>query len=281
MATRTWNGADATTPNDWSVAGNWDEAAVPVSGDDVYFVTGSASVTAGLSQGAVALNSINFGVKWSGSITTALVIDATTVDYANKIGTVVLEGTYTTINVQATSIDSPALHFEDSTIANLQVTGGSGTVLVDENSTVTGDIDIIGAGSVKVEIEASATVSAADVTIDEGTFLTYEEVDTVTQFGGTVAFVNASGTTNTITVYRGTCKYKPTGAAVLTTLTMYGGLFDMRGCNAPSHTITNAEVFSGAMIDERNGLTNCVYTNPIVISGGIIKCDLGRDVTVT
>ena len=281
MATRTWNGTDATTPNDWSVAGNWDEAAVPVNGDDVYFVTGSADVTAGLNQSAVSLNSINFGVKWSGSIATALQVDATNVDYANKLGTVFLEGAYTTVNVQATSIDSPALKFEDSTVTTLRVTGGSGTVFVDENSTVSGSVDMIGAGSVKVEIEAGATVSAADITIDEGTFLTYEEVDTVTQFGGTVAFVNASGTTNTITMYKGTCKYKPTGAATLSTLTMYGGFFDMKGCNAPSHTITNATLYSGSMIDERNGLSNCTYTNALAINGGIVKYDLGRNVTVT
>ena len=82
-------------------------------------------------------------------------------------------------------------------------------------------------------------------------------------------------------MYKGIMKYKPTGAATLTTLNIYSGYFDMRGCNSPSHTITNSTVFSGGMIDERNGLANAVYTNPILSNGGTFMPDLGRNITVT
>ena len=145
---------------------------------------------------------------------------------------------------------------------------------------VTGAISIIGASSARLEIESGADMDTADLTMDDGRVVTYEELDTVTMFGGTCEFVNNAGTTNAITMYGGTCRYKPTGETILTTLLMYGGFFDMRGCNAPTHTITNTTLYSGAMLDERNGLENCVYTNALTM-GGIIKCDSGRQVTVS
>ena len=98
-------------------------------------------------------------------------------------------------------------------------------------------------------------------------------------YGGVVEFRNATGTTNLIDLYQGTIKYKPTGGAVLSALNDYGGFFAMRGCPSPSHTITAVTMYAGSMIDERNGLSNTTYTDPIV-AGGIIKCDLGRTVTV-
>jgi len=281
MAVRTWIGTDATTPNDWSVAGNWSEDSVPVNGDDVYFVSGDEDVTAGFQQGAVTLDSIHFGTKWTGSIATELEIDATVIDYANKIGTVTMEGTFTTVNVAATSSSDTALGFPNSTINKLIVTGGRGTISLSSGTVVSNAIDVIGASNVTISIDSGCDVSAVDVTIDDGKFQTYEEVDTVTQFGGLTEFLNSAGTTASITMYDGTCKYKVTGATTLTTLLMYGGFFDMRGSIAPTHTITDATLYSGSMIDERNGLENTTYTNPITMNGGIVKCDNGRSVTVS
>ena len=303
MAILVWLGTFADAIGEWSEGHNWldedgaDAGVVPVADDDVYFTSGSQDVQGNtVASSGVTLASLNFGVKWTGSVVAVVNpdtgetttdtlatanINATTVDYANKLGSVGLDGTFTTVNVQATSIDSPALKFEDSTITNLQITGGGGTIFIDENTTVSGNIDMIGAGSVKVEIQENATVSAADVTIDDGIFLTYMGCDTITQYGGTVAILTSTQTTGTITMYRGTCKYKPTDDATLTTLLLYGGFFDMKGCNAPTHTITNTTLYSGSMIDERNGLANAVYTNPLLVNGGIVKCDLGRQVTVT
>ena len=303
MAIRVWLGTFAGQIGNWQEGHNWldedgaDAGVVPVADDDVYFTSGSQDVQGNtVASSGVTLASLNFGVKWTGSFVSVVnpdtgetttdtlaiaEINATTLDYANKLGSVGLEGIFTTVNVQATSIDSPALKFNDSTITNLQITGGGGTVFVNDGSTISGDVSIIGADSVKLEIESGATVSAADITTDSGTFLTYMGCSTITQYGGTVAILTSTQTTGTITMYRGTCKYKPTDDATLTTLLLYGGFFDMKGCNAPTHTITNTTLFSGSMIDERNGLANAVYTNPLLVNGGIVKCDLGRQVTVT
>jgi hypothetical protein len=272
---KTW----VSTDGNWNTAGSWSPSGVPVATDDVYFVSGSQSVTTGASS-SVVLNSLNFGTKWTGD-TVVLTTSATTVDYANKVGTVILEGTYTTVNVQATASDNPALKFDTSTITTLRITGGSGTIYIDENSTVSGAINMVGCKGARLEIQTGATVSAADITIDAGKVLTYEQIDTLTQFGGIVTFANSDGTTNTVTLYKGIIKYKPTSTAVLTTLVAYGGYFDMRGCNSPSHTITDATIYSGSMIDERNGLSNCTFTNPILSNGGVFMPDLGRNITVT
>ena len=287
MTVKIWVGTDSGNEGDWDTAANWQlsgggATVIPASTDDVYFTSGSQSVTDGFIQTGIDLASLNFGTKWTGSIESALVIDATVVDYSSKVGVVYLKGIFPTVNVQSTSSANPALKFDNSTIATaLNITGGTGTVLMTAVSTLSGAVNIIGAKGVTLQLDADTVASASDIVIDDGRIITYEQIDTLIQYGGVVDFENADGTTTSITMYEGTCRYKPTGGAVLTTLLMYGGFFDMRGCISPSHTITNTTFYSGSLIDERNGLSNAVYTNPIVSNGGIIKCDLGRQVTVT
>jgi len=300
MAKRVWKGTHDDQFGNWGVDANWldedgDPATKPAADDDVYFTTGSQDVQADTVDNLDALDSLNFGTKWTGSFVavvnpatgvtttdtlTAATINADVLDYANKVGAVALDGVFPIVNVQSTSTDSPALKLDNCAITTLTITGGAGTVLLAATTTVTGGINLIGARGVRLEIEASTVVSAADITMDSGRIVCSEQIDSAVLYGGTLEMVNLDGTTNSITIYEGTCKYKPTGAAVLTTLTMFGGFFDMRGCPSPSHTITDITLHSGSMIDERNGLSNTIYTNPIV-AGGIIKCDLGRQVTVT
>jgi len=287
MAVKNWLGTH--TVGQWGVDDNWLDGdgvvtTIPVGGDDVYLVSGSQSVTADFDQTGLgsALNSLNFGPGWTGSIATSLEIDAVTVNYATKTGSAFLEGTYTNVNIEGTSSDDPALKFTDSTIATMNITGGSGRILVTGGpSDITVGINMIGASGAELEIAASVDLAAADVTIDAGKFVTYEELSDLVQFGGTVEFVNASGTTTSITIYDGICRYKPTSSAVLSTLTMYGGFFDMRDCVSPSHTITNTTIYSGAVIDERNSLSSTVWSTAIDGRGGQIKADFNRDITIT
>ena len=300
MAVRVWVGTDATNIGEWNEDDNWVDGAgvgsvAPVADDDVYFVSGSQDVQADTVADLDALDSLNFGTKWTGSFVTDVnpttgvtddstlavaAINADVLNYANKIGAVGLDGTFPTVNVQATSTDSPALKLDNCAITTLNITGGSGTVLLAATTTVTGGINVIGADALRLEIEPSTVVSTADITMDSGRIVCSEQIDTAVLYGGTLEMTNVDGTSNSITIYKGNCKYKPTGAAVLTTLTMYGGFFDMRGCNSTSHTITNTTLHAGSMLDERNGLSNTIYTNPISLDG-IIKCDFGRVITVT
>ena len=286
MATKVWLGTNTGNEGDWATDENWLDAngavsVQPVTSDDVYFTSGSQDVTTGLGQSAVTLGSLNFGTKWTGSIETALEINSTTLDYASKVGVAFLEGTFTTVNVQATSSGNPALKFEGSTIATINLTGGTGTVLIDATGEVSTAINMIGAKGATLQIDEGADVGGSDLTIDEGRVISYEELNTAVQYGGVIDFEHSAGTTVSITIYEGTCRYKPTADVTLTTLTMYGGFFDMRGCTATTHTITNSTLYSGSLVDERNGLRNAVYTNAISAKGGIVKCDLGREVTIT
>ena len=85
-------------------------------------------------------------------------------------------------------------------------------------------------------------------------------------------------------MYGGICKWKvaptSTNQSLIDVLTMYGGFFDARGATEPSMTITDTTIYKGAIIDERNGLSNITYTNPIVTHGGVIMCDPFRTIEV-
>ena len=67
MATRIWKGNDSSTPNDYSVAGNWD-TAVPTASDTVIIPAGSASITAGLNQSSVELAEFTVQEGYTGTI---------------------------------------------------------------------------------------------------------------------------------------------------------------------------------------------------------------------
>ena len=66
MAVKIWTGA---TDGDWSVAGNWSPSGVPASTDDVIISAAyTVSITAGLNQSAVTLNSLTVEEGYSGAI---------------------------------------------------------------------------------------------------------------------------------------------------------------------------------------------------------------------
>ena len=66
MAVKIWTGA---TDGDWSVAGNWSPSGVPASSDDVILSAAyTVSITAGLNQSAVTLNSLTVEEGFSGAI---------------------------------------------------------------------------------------------------------------------------------------------------------------------------------------------------------------------
>ena len=66
MAVKIWTGA---TDGDWSVAGNWSPSGVPASADDVILSASYVvSITAGLNQSAVTLNSLTVEQGYSGAI---------------------------------------------------------------------------------------------------------------------------------------------------------------------------------------------------------------------
>lgn len=277
MATRTWK---ASGTGDWGTAGNWEEGAVPVNGDDVFLLTGSQSVTAGLDQNTVALASLRIGPGYTGTIGTSsadLRIDATTLDFASGGTSAYLAGAYTNVIVKGGSGED-MLHFgkttaADSDIDNLRIVGGSvtGKVTVN-NSTVLDDVYIQSAPAATLVIGTSVT-SLDSINMDSGSVTCGSACTTFNVDGGTLT--HTTGAVTTINIEgQGVVAYNSSGT--ITTLNVYGGLISFRDNVSNSVTITAGQVHTDGVIDLRNSLRNVGETNGITVYGGRIIYDHGQ-----
>jgi len=279
MATREWI---STSSTDWNTASNWSGSAVPVDTDDVYITSGSVNI-AGFDASATQLNSLTIGSKYTGTIGssgTKLKVDATTVNFSGR-GDTYLDGTYTTFTVMDTGPNTTALNISDSTITTLRVLGGSGTINI-SSSTLNTTIEQIGAEAVTTVINADNTIGGScALTIDSGIMELKDAIPTVTCYGGLLDIELATGTITTLNQYGGRIRFIPTASCTITTLTIYSGLFDSRDSTAPTFTITNSTIHENGTLDERSGLENATFTNPISIEGGQVRYDTGRTVTIS
>jgi len=282
MATRTWSGA---VDGDWSDLNNWVEAAVPVSTDNVYIVSGSVDID-GIDVNAVALASLTVGQQYTGSIGssgTKLQISATNFDYSGQGTSMYIEGTFTTVTVQNTSTDENALNLygDSDTIATLRILGGRGSINIAASCNITTVIEQIGADGVTTNIADSTTIGGScALTMDSGKMELNQAVPTITVFGGDLEAALDTGTVTTLNQYGGKIRWNPSASCTITTLTVYGGLFDSSDSTAPEFTITNATIYDGT-VRETSGIENATWTNPIAMEGGEVLWDSGREITVT
>lgn len=283
MATRTWS--DSAADGDWTNTANWVETTVPISGDDVYIVSGSVDID-GDDQNLVTLDSLTVGQKYTGSIGTSgvkLQISATNFDYSGQGTGTYIEGTFTTVTVQNTSSDDDALNIYGSsdTITTLRILGGRGGINIDSTCNITTTIEQIGADTVTTAIADGTTIGGScELTMDSGKMELNQAVATITIFGGELVATLDSGTVTTLNQYGGRIRWNPTASCTITTLTVYSGLFDSRDSTAPAFTITNATIFDGT-VNETSGIQNASWTNPIAMEGGEVLWDSGRVLTVT
>jgi len=140
---------------------------------------------------------------------------------------------------------------------------------------------------VTLEVGADTGIGTTDFFVGEGRLLLNVLAGTggITITNGLVEILGSGSVSlDSLTMYGGTVKWKLTPTSTnntITEMTMYGGFFDARGATAAAMTITNATIYKGAIIDERNGLSNITYSNPIVTHGGVVMCDPFRTITVT
>ena len=227
------------------------------------------------------------GAGYSGNIGesgTPLEIDATSFDFSSSGTSTYLEGTYTTVTVLDTTSSSTALNIsgDSDTITTLRILGGSGTINIASSCNITTTIEQIGATGIVTNIADGTTIGgSATLTIDSGRLELNQAVPTITVFGGDLEATLDSGTVTLLEQYGGKVRWKPSAACTITTLTMYSGLFDSRDSTAPEFTITNTTLHQEGTIDERSGLLNTTYTNPIAIEGGEVRYDAGRSVTIS
>ena len=282
MAVRTWTG---DVSGDWNTTGNWDEGSVPVNGDEVYIVSGSVSIV-GFDAADVTLDSLTVGAQYTGSIGTSggkMQISSTNFDYSGTGTSAYYEVTYTTLTIQNTSTSDDALNLygDSDTITTLRILGGRGGINIDSSCNITTTIEQIGSDGVTTNIADSTTIGGScTLAMDSGKLDLNQAIPTITIFGGELVAALDTGTVTTINQYGGRVRWNPTASCTITTLTLYNGLFDSKNSTSPAFTITNATVHEGGLIDERSGLENAVWTNPVAVEGGDIRYDSGRSVTI-
>ena len=288
MAIRVWWGEFSGEVGNWNEGHNWldgagdDAGDPPVNGDDVYIVSGSVSIT-GYDASAVTLDSLVVGSQYTGTIGSSgakLQISSTVVDFSGK-GVTYLEGDYVTFTVLDTATGSTALNISADgadDITTLRILGGSGNINLAASCDLT-TIEQIGADGVTLSIAASVDLTGATLTMDSGIVEMGQAVPTIVVFGGELKSTIDSGTITSIDQYGGRIRWSPTASCTITTLTVYAGKFDSSNSTAPTFTITNTTLHDGEL-DERSGIENAVYTNPISTGSAEIKYDAGREITI-
>ena len=244
MATRTWAGDDATTPYDWSVAGNWVEGSVPVSTDDVVIPAGSQKITAGLNQSAVTLNSltVNSGyVQSIGASSGALqvaVATGTNVFLSPTGGTQYFDFGASAVDVEVLGTGSPSTGF-----SAVNVVGSALDVVTLYNGSL-GIARIAGetATVTTLNVNAGALYTGSGATVTNlnsygGSTANYSGATTIKIYGGTV---NApQGTNATVNVIGGT--FRSSSSSTITTLNLDAGLADFSVGSVP-RTVTTVNV---------------------------------------
>lgn len=280
MAICRWTGG---VSGDWSVAGNWSGAAVPVNGDGVYFIDNAVSVTAGLDQNLVDLELMYVGPTYTGSIgdtANHLILDDIDDFYYAGTGTEAWIETDDAVDgitkavVANTGTGANALHFfgkiGDLDILKGRVTLNTGVAAADIDvayvSSVASDVTLtIATGvtlSVMRQIGGVVTNSSnlSNLTINGGTYN-----------HGTTALANTMGAVN---IYGGTVNYYSTGA-ITTGVVVHAGTFSASGTRG-AFTINAIQLWKDGIVNLANGQLNITLTSGITnYSGGRLITDSG------
>lgn len=275
------------TSGDFSVAGNWSGAAVPVAADDVYLTNNAVDITLGLNQSAITLNSLNVDQSYTGKIAAAgtyLQINATTLNIGKASGDqsasgsqrIHLNGTFTTANIVDTGQSSADSGFQPvcllGTIATLNVRSGRLGVAVltpIETATVT-TVNITQSDTASSSPVVTFGIVALTTANIEAGKLIHKGTGTVTTakvVGGEYR-VESSSLHTTLSVESGKVVYNGTGT--ITTLNVYDATVDFSNDPRPK-TVTNLNVYKNAKLNLQTGVLGSVtVTNGIKVNG----CDL-------
>ena len=281
MTVRIWSGAAGDSL--WNTVGNWD-TGVPITGDDVYIISGSASIN-GYDASAVTLDSLVVGSQYTGTIGTSgakLQVSATDVDFSGQ-GVTYLEGDYVTFTVLDTSSSATALNISaggSDDITTLRILGGSGNINLAASCDIT-TIEQIGAGGVTLSILDSVDLTGASLTMDSGIVEMGQAIPTITIFGGELKSTIDSGTVTLLEQYGGKVRWNVTAACTITTLTIYAGLFDSSNSISSQFTITNTTIHEQGILNEKSGISNCLFGSALLMEGGEVIYDIGRSITIS
>jgi hypothetical protein len=294
MADRTWTG---TTNGNWGTSTNWLEGSVPVSGDDVFFLSNNVEVTAGLNQSAVTLNSLSIDSTYTGKIGASGIAGAylqigtatcnigragasgqvgdhslrLNLDFGASTVAVNIYGTAST----AYDTGEPPVRLKGSGISQLNV--GDGTVGVATHPTETATVTALRvaqnstSASPLVFTGRGATVTTWDVKAGEVHDYSDGNSTTITVAGGDFTR-HGDGDVGMLNVRAGTVHWN--GIGDITDSNVRGTIDFTRDPRAK--TVDGCTVVPGAIIDADNGNPlSITFTNGILCE----SCNLD-DVTI-
>ena len=273
MSSVNWIGS--TGSQSWSVAGNWDTGAVPVTGDDVYINFGNSDINGGLNQSAVALNSLNVGPGFSGTIGTtgnssdSLQIGYTTGFFNCLSGRIKIDygsSTHITYIIQmGNSLDSglEAFRFRGGSVSSKLYVAGSNTTTVGGATTRGGLTATLSEWDIEGGVlNLSSGVTAATGKQSGGTVTMYGGATTITQTGNNAILVTE-------------------GAGVITTLSVTNQAYINSRPAAGTDVIGTLNVGPGALCDFSGNPSACTLTNaPLLAKGAKLKAFLPNQVAL-
>lgn len=274
----------ASGPSWWSNTGNWSLGAVPITGDDVYLESSSISLSFGLAQSAVTLNSLNIAASYTGQLGnkrfnvngyletrgTYLAIGAATINigYGEGSGSSLIKinnGTVqTTMTIEATG--QPA---EDG----MGAVQWKGTHVSNAITITLGNLSVALYGG---EVATLATLNVGHLTnVQTDSFVQIGAgvtLGTLDQFGGTV---NLAAGATTVECQAGLLSV--TGSAAFTTFNATGGDVTYMSTG----TVGTLLLSNGGTIDYSQDPRPKIVTNQVLIYSGCTFNDPNSTVTLS
>lgn len=244
MANKRWDGNAASNVGNYAHAANWTPSGAPVAADVVVIPSGSASITTGLDQSAVAIGSFAVERGYTGTIgsatanlqldTVAFTFSGTGLAYVDLGSQTVSPQIYSTANA---TTGNRGLYLIGSGLVTLNVMGGKVGLAFRHGTTATATtVRVVGSAS---SLECGTGTTLTDAIVSSGGLTVRCAFTTATVYSGTFT-TEGTGAVTTINVYAGTLTPNSTGT--VTTINQYGGAVDYTG-NAAARTLTNYNPF--------------------------------------
>ena len=240
MANKRWDGNTVSYVGDYSHAANWSPSGVPGAADVVVIPSGSASITTGLDQSAVAITSFTVERGYSGTIGSAtanLQLDTTGFTFSGTGLAYVDLGSQTVspqiYNTATATTGNRGLYLIGTGIATLSVMGGKVGLAFRHGTSATATTVRVVGSTAYLEVGTGTTLTNAIV--DSGELVVRCAFTTATVYSGTFT-TEGTGAGTTINLYAGTVTPNSTGT--ITTINQYGGEVDYMA-SAAARTLTN------------------------------------------